>query len=67
MPSAWSYFVVCHLLLFATPEISVSGHISPELVGLDALPVGRGTGWDFQQLEDLQALQSIRWCGANGA
>ncbi len=39
--SAWSYFVVCKVLVFATSEISISGHISPHL---DALPAGRGTG-----------------------
>lgn len=42
--SAWSYFVVGRLLVFASPEISISGHISPDLVGLYALPAGRGTG-----------------------
>ncbi|DBA97432.1 TPA: hypothetical protein ACH3X1_015151 [Trebouxia sp. C0004] len=41
--------------------MSSPDNISPDLVGLYALPAGRGTGWDFQKMEDLQALQSIRW------
>ncbi len=39
--SAWSYFVVCKVLVFASSEISTSGR---DLVGLYALPAGRGTG-----------------------
>ena len=42
--SAWSFLIVCKVLVFASSEISISGHINPDLDGLYALPAGRGTG-----------------------
>ncbi len=38
---AWSYFVVCKVLVFASSETSTSEH---DLVGLYAISAGRGTG-----------------------